>query len=96
MTVFVARLVVKPGMEAQLERLQAELSKLTHEHEPETYVYDVLRHREQPHTYVVYGRFKDEAAFNFHQTTKFHERLVPGIVECLAQPFEIEFFDFVA
>ena len=95
MTAFIARLEVKPGMEAEFERLQQELSKLTHEHEPDTFVYDVIRHREKPGTYVVYARFKDEAAFEYHQTTDFHERLVPPIVECLAKPFDIEFLDWV-
>lgn len=95
MSTFIARLVVKPGMEAQFERLQQELSRLTHDEEPDTCVYDVLRHKEQPRTYVVYARFKDEAAFQYHQTTKFHERLVPPIVACLEKPFDIEFFEHV-
>lgn len=96
MSTFIAKLVVKAGMEQEFERLQAELSALTHEHEPDTHVYDIIRHRTEPRTYVVYARFKDEAAFQFHQITAFHERLVPPIVACLEKPFEIEFFDFVA
>jgi quinol monooxygenase YgiN len=95
MTAFIATLEVKPGREAEFERLQQELSKLTHEREPDTYVYDVIRHREKPGTYVVYARFKDEDAFQVHQTTDFHERLVPGIVDCLSSPFAIEFFEWV-
>ena len=35
-TTFIATLVVKPGREADFERLQAELSELTHETEPFT------------------------------------------------------------
>lgn len=93
-TTFIAKLVVKPGMEARFEQLQAELSKLTHEKEPETFVYDVIKQRDVPGTYVVYARFKNEAAFQQHQTTAFHERLVPPIVECLAAPFEIAFYDW--
>jgi quinol monooxygenase YgiN len=96
MTVFIAKLQTKPGKGGDLERLQAELSALTHRHEPDTLVYDVLRSRDEPGTYVVYGRFKDEHAFQFHQHTDFHERLVPPIVACLAQEFEIAFYDFVA
>lgn len=96
MTTFIAKLTVKPGMEAELERLQAELAELTHRHEPDTLVYDVLRSRDEPGVYVVYGRFRDEAAFQFHQGTDFHTRLVPPIVACLAKDFEIAFYDFVA
>ncbi len=96
MTVFIAKLQIKPGKEADLERLQTELSALTHAREPDTLVYDVLRSRDEPGTYIVYGRFKDEAAFQLHQTTDFHTRLVPPIVACLAKEFEIAFYDFVA
>lgn len=96
MTVFIARLTTKPGREIELERLQSELSRLTHQHEPGTLVYDVLRSRDEPCVYIVYGRFRDEAAFQFHQGTDFHTRLVPPIVDCLAKDFEIAFYDFVA
>jgi quinol monooxygenase YgiN len=95
MTAFIATLEVKPGQEAEFERLQQELSKLSHEREPDTFVYDVIRHREKAGTYVVYARFKDEAAYEHHQTTDFHEKLVPPIVACLSAPFAIEFFDWV-
>ena len=95
-TVFIATLRVKEGREADLERLQSELSALAHDREPGTLVYDILKSRERPRTYVVYARFRDQAAFEFHQHTDFHDRLVPGIVDCLASQFEIEFFDYVA
>ena len=95
MTAFIATLEVKSGREAEFERLQQELSRLTHDNEPDTLVYDVIRHREKKGVYVVYARFKDEAAFQHHQTTDFHERLVPPIVDCLAAPFAIEFYDWV-
>ncbi len=95
-TTFIATLVVKQGMEAEFERLQRELSQLTHASEPATLVYDVIRHRTRPSTYVVYGRFRDEAAFQAHQTTSFHDRLVPPILACLAQQMDLQFFDWVA
>ena len=96
MTVFIATLKVKDEKAADFEKLQTELSQLTHEHEPDTFVYDVIRHREKPGVYVVYARFKDEAAFNLHMETEFHDRLVPPIMECLGADMELEFFDHVA
>jgi quinol monooxygenase YgiN len=96
-TTFIAKLVVKVGQEAEFERLQQELSELTHEHEKEdVLVYDVIRHRTEPSTYVVYARFKDEAAFQRHQTTKFHERLVPPILACLAKDMDLQFYDWTS
>jgi len=95
-TTFIAKLVVKPGMEATFEKLQRELSQLTHAQEPDTLVYDVIKHRTERSTYVVYGRFRTEAAFQKHQTMPFHERLVPPILECVAQDMDLQFFDWIA
>ncbi len=93
---FIATLVVKPGSESRFESLQRELSQLTHGSEPDTLVYDVIRHRTRPSTYVVYGRFKSEQAFQAHQASAFHERLVPPILACLAQEMDLQLFDWVA
>jgi quinol monooxygenase YgiN len=95
-TTFIATLVVRKGMESKLERLQTELSKLTHDHEPGTLVYDVIRHRTDPSKYVVYGRFKDEAAFQAHMKAESHDRLVPDILATLAKEMDLQFFDWIA
>ena len=96
MTAFIATLRIKPGQEAEFERLQQELSELTHASEPDTLVYDILRSRDTPDTYVVYARFKDEAAFQLHQGTDFHERLVPPILATVAGEMDLKFYEFVA
>ena len=98
MTVFFATLRVRPEKAEQFEKLQKELSKLTHDSEPGTTVYDVIRLRDQPGRYAVYARFEDEAAFQFHQKTPFHDRLVPPILECLdggAAGMDLAFYDWV-
>ena len=43
-TTFIATLVVKPGKEQELEKLQHELSRLTHRDEPDTGERDLPRH----------------------------------------------------
>jgi quinol monooxygenase YgiN len=98
MKIFFATLKVKAGKEKHFEKLQQELSQLTHESEPDTYVYDVIKHSDKPGLYAVYARFKDEAAFQLHQTTAFHDRLVPPIVDCLeggAAGMDLAFYSFV-
>jgi len=95
MTCFIATLRIKRGREAEFERLQQELSGLTHAQEPDTHVYDVIRHRTDPSVYVVYARFKDEAAFQLHQATPFHERLVPPILDCVDGAMDLQFYDWV-
>ena len=53
MTCFIATLRIKKGREAEFERLQRELSELTHAQEPDTHVYDIIRHRTDRAVYVV-------------------------------------------
>jgi quinol monooxygenase YgiN len=96
MTAFIATLTVKEDQAAEFEKLQTELSKLSHENEPDLYAYDVIKHREKPNTYVVYARFKDEDAFNHHMQIDFHDRLVPPIIETLSGEMQLEFFDYIA
>ncbi len=95
-TTFVARLVVRAGQEARFESLQRELSELTHATEPGAVVYDVIKHRTEPSTYVVYARFKDDAAFQLHMGAESHARLVPDILASLAQEMDLQFFDWIA
>lgn len=96
MPCFIATLRIKPGREAEFEKLQAELSKETHEQEPDCRVYDIIRHRERMDTYIVYGRFRDEAAFQLHMNAPFHHRLVPGILDCVQGEMDLQFYDWKA
>jgi quinol monooxygenase YgiN len=93
-TTFIATLGIKAGKETEFERLQKELSELTHANEPGTLVYDVIKSRDQPRTYVVYARFKDEAAFQAHQASPFHDRLVPPIMACVEGDMDLKMLDW--
>jgi quinol monooxygenase YgiN len=93
-TTFIATLVVKPGKEAEFESLQKELSEDGHATEPDMLVYDVIKHRTQPRTYVVYARFRNQAAFDAHMKAPAHDRLVPPILACLERDMDLQFFDW--
>ena len=93
-TTFIATLTIKSDREAEFERLQQELSGLTHASEPGTLVYDVIKCRNKPRTYVVYGRFRDEAAFQLHQASSFHDRLVPPILACVDGDMDLQLYDW--
>lgn len=92
-TTFIATLAVKAGKEAEFESLQKELSRVTHAEEPDTLVYDVLKSRTKQRTYIVYGRFKDEAAFQTHMNSSAHHRLVPGILACVEGEMDLHMLD---
>ena len=93
-TTFIATLNVKQGKEQEFEALQKKLSELTHAHEPGTLVYDVIKSRGKPRTYVVYARFKDEAAFQSHQASAFHDELVPPILACVDGEMDLQMLDW--
>ena len=95
MVVFIATLHVALGKEEDFERLQTELSEIAHAQESGLVVYDVIRHAEKKGTYVVYARFRDQAAFEFHQEADFHHRLVPPILECVEGEMDLQFFEWV-
>ena len=95
MVAFIATLKIKPGREAEFERLQTELSNIAHAEEPGLMVYDVNRHASETRTYVVYARFTDHEAFEFHQGADFHERLVPTILDCVEGEMDLQFYDWV-
>ncbi len=96
MIAFIAKLIVKEGKEADFEKLQTELSELTHANEPDVLVYDVTRNQEVAGHYVVYARFKDQATLDAHMSMDFHHRLVPLIFDCLAEEMDLQYFDHVA
>ncbi len=90
---FIATLVVKPDRAEEFESLQAKLAKLAYEHEPDLVAYHVIKQREADNTYVVYGAFKDEAAFDYHMGIDFHDELVPPILDCLAEDMDLKLYD---
>ncbi|MEJ8567362.1 putative quinol monooxygenase [Elongatibacter sediminis] len=96
MVVFIATLRVAAGREEEFERLQTELSEIAHENEPGLLVYDVIRHAENRQTYVVYARFRDREAFDYHQEADFHHRLVPPILDCVEGEMDLQFYDWIA
>lgn len=92
---FIATLVVKQDKLTEFEQLQIKLSDITHDTEPGTLVYDFIRHRDQRDTYVVYARFRDDAAFQEHQEAPAHEELVPPILAALAEEMDLQFYELV-
>ncbi len=95
MTAFIAKLVVRPEKRAEFERLQTELRQLTHQHEPKTPVYEIIRSRDEENVYLCVATFTDEDAFQFHMKTDFHDRLAPAILDCLAEEMDLGFYDVV-
>ena len=88
---FIAKLVVKPGRGGEFIALQTELKSLVFAQEPDARVYELLQSDDDPDTFFCVATFKDQAAFDHHMGIDFHDRLVPPILDCLAQDMELSF-----
>jgi quinol monooxygenase YgiN len=88
---FIAKLVAKAERAADLEALQIELRELVLAQEPDCEIYELFKASDEPNTYFCIATFKSEAAFDHHMGIDFHDRLVPPILECLAQDMELSF-----
>lgn len=89
---FIAKLVVKPDRRDEFVRLQTELKSLVHQQEPDAWAYELLQSDDDPNTFYCVATFKDQAAFDHHMSIDFHDRLVPPILDCLAQDMELSFY----
>jgi quinol monooxygenase YgiN len=89
---FIAKLVVKPERIDEFVRLQTELKSLVNEQEPDAWVYELLQSDEDSNTFYCVATFRDQAAFDHHMGIDFHDRLVPPILDCLAQDMELSFY----
>ena len=89
---FIAELRAKPGRRAELIALQEELKGLVHEREPNVPVYEFLQSDDDPDLFQVVATFPDEVAFEAHMGIDFHDRLVPPILDCLAEDMKLAFY----
>lgn len=88
---FIAKLVVKPERREEFVKLQTELKSLVHDQEPDALVYELLQSDDDLNTFFCVATFTDQAAFDHHMGIDFHDRLVPPILDCLAQDMELSF-----
>jgi quinol monooxygenase YgiN len=89
---FVAQLRAKPEKREELIALQGELKGLVFAQEPDARVYEFFQSDLDPDVFLVIATFKDDAAFDAHMVIDFHDRLVPPILECLAEDMILNFY----
>ena len=94
MATFLARITVKPGSEADFERIAAELYDTTHALEPGVRRYEYWRGADE-RTYYCHAAFDDFLAFLEHQTSDHHESLGPKITQTF-ESIRLEWVDPIA
>jgi len=77
------RLKVLPDKVQEFEGLVAQLVRDIHANEPGVKFYEVRRVKDQPHTYVYFLSFEDQAAFDRYSNADYHTQMSPKAVACL-------------
>ena len=87
---------VRPGREAELDRLMRRLAEDVQRHEPGCLRFDYVRAEGDGLTRLVYEQYRDRVAFEYHKTTPYLREFIPGLLECLQQPPEVTTYSDVA
>ena len=94
MATFLAHITVKPGREADFERVAAELYDATHALEPQMRRYEFWRSADD-RAYYCHATFDDFLAFIEHQTSDHHETFGPMLRDTF-ETFRLEWVDPIA
>ena len=88
----VARFTLKPGKEAEFDRLTAEAAEGIRAHEPGTLFYATHRMVEAPSSRVFYELYRDRSAFEAHLKQPHVQRLLDASSE-LVDSQTVDFLD---
>jgi quinol monooxygenase YgiN len=91
MATALARIRVRPGMEARFEQLAADLYRDTHDRETAVRRYEYFRGAE-PGTYYSLLSFDDYRGFLTHQASDHHEQASPALRE-VTERIDLEWLD---
>ena len=89
----IKHVVVNEGQEEKFLELFRALKPAMTQHEPGNVYYDLYRSRKAARTYVVTERYRDEAAFQSHQTSAYGPPLFKQMRAIIA--IEVEYYDSV-
>lgn len=85
---------VKPGLEAEFERLFGELREVMRTTEMGCLHYSLLRSRVDPRGYIVHEQYLDQAALDLHESSEHGRQYFPRI-RGLLESISVEYFEVV-
>ena len=80
---------VRPGREAELDKLMAKLTADITANEPGCLRFDYVRSDADASRRLVYEQYRDAIAFEYHKTTPYLREFIPQLLECLEEPPEV-------
>ena len=87
-------IVVQDGHGQEFESLFRELREAIREGEPDCLYYSLLKSRTNPRAYMVEEQYRDEAAFDLHQSSPYGKTYFPKI-RAILESIEVEYFDVI-
>jgi quinol monooxygenase YgiN len=87
-------ILVKEGHEQEFETLFRELRAAIQEGEANCLYYSLLKSRANPRAYIVEEQYRDQAAFDRHQSSAYGKTYFPKIRAVLDR-IDVEYFDVV-
>jgi len=86
---------VKPGREAEVERLMLALVDDVRANEPGCSIFEFVRSKTESGTYLVIEQYADEETFARHRQTEYLLRTLPQLLDCLESPPELATYESV-
>ncbi|MGD0133362.1 MAG: putative quinol monooxygenase [Bryobacteraceae bacterium] len=87
-------ILVKEGHEQEFETLFRELRAAIRDGEPDCLYYSLLKSRTNPRAYIVEEQYRNEAAFDLHQTSPYGKIYFPKI-RAILESIQVEYFDVI-
>jgi len=85
-------ILVKEGREQEFESLFRQLRREIQNGEPDCLYYSLLKSRTNPRAYIVEEQYRNEAAFDAHQSSAYGKTYFPKIRSIL-ESIQVEYFD---
>jgi quinol monooxygenase YgiN len=85
---------VKQGQEREFEKLFKEMRAAIRAHEPGCVYYSLLRSRTDPRSYIVEEQYRDQAAWERHQSSDYGKIHFPAI-RAILESITVEYFDVI-
>jgi quinol monooxygenase YgiN len=87
-------ILVKNGHEQEFERLFREMRAAIAQGEPDCLYYSLLKSRTNARAYIVEEQYRDQAAFDAHQSSACGKIYFPKI-RAILESIQVEYFDVI-
>ena len=85
-------IIVQDGREQEFESLFRELREAIRDGEPDCLYYSLLKSRTNSRAYIVEEQYRNEAAFDAHQSSTYGKTYFPRI-RAILESIQVEYFD---